>query len=68
MLIQETFTNETDGYNFGESEPYEPYTDDIGKLFKSFQREYGRCTSKMYVDTPEGTKAIGWVFTKRMQY
>jgi hypothetical protein len=55
-------------YMIGESDIYEPYTDNIGDLFLSLQREYGRCQSKVYIDTSEGVKAIGWVFQKRQKY
>ncbi len=70
MLIRETFVNETEGYRFGESDPCEPWTDDIGRLFLDMQREYGRCTGKVYVDPAEGGPpiAVGWVFEKRMRY
>lgn len=68
MKVSEVYINATRGYRFGESEPYEPYTDNIGKLFLSYQREFGRCTSKVYVDTDHGPKAIGWVFVKKMRY
>jgi hypothetical protein len=68
MLISETFINATKGYQFGNSEPYEPFTDDTGRLFRSLQREYGRCQSRVYIDTKNGTKAIGWVFSKVMTY
>lgn len=68
LLIQETFVNATEGYRFGEGEPYEPYTEDTGKLFRAMQKEYGRCTGHIYIDGPEGTKKVGWVFIKTMQY
>lgn len=68
LHIQETFVNETAGYRFGETEPYEPFTDDLGKLFRNLQAEYGRCTGKVYTDSKDGVKAIGWVFEKRMKY
>lgn len=68
LLISETFIDQDKGYQFGNVEPYEPFTENIGKLFRSLQREYGRCTGKVYVDTFNGVKAIGWVFEKRMQY
>ena len=80
MLVSETFINATEGYQFGDSEPYEPYTDDVGRLFREMQKEYGRCVSSVYVDEPSGTKLadtgqpsgkvkrIGWVFQKRMEY
>lgn len=66
MLIQESYINQTAGYRFGDSEPYEPYTDNIKELFQSMQREYGRCTGKIYID-PDATP-IGWVFEKKLQY
>lgn len=68
MLIQETWVSKTEGYISGENEPYEPYTDNIGELFRFLQQEYGRCTSKVYIDTEQGTRAIGWVFEKRQGY
>jgi len=67
--IRETFVNETKGHRIGESDYYEPYTDDIGELFRNSQKEYGRCTGKMYQDMKAGySKVCGWVFEKRIQY
>lgn len=71
MLLHEHYQMQTEEdkiYSNGESGFYEPFTDDIKQLFKALQREYGRCTSKVYIDTPEGIKPIGWVFEKKMQY
>ncbi len=71
MLIRETFVNKSKGYQFGESEPYEPYTDNVGRLFRDMQREYGRCVSSMYIEPRDGSKAptrCGWVFEKTMRY
>ncbi len=68
MLVTETFVNRTKGYQFGESDPYEPYTDNVGRLFRDFQREYGRCEGRVYIDTPAGVQSIGWIFAKRMRY
>ena len=53
MMIRETWVNATEGYRGGDSEFYEPYTDDTGELFRSLQREFGRCTGRMYVDVNE---------------
>lgn len=50
LEIRETYTNETKGHQFGQTEWYEPWTDDLGRLFRSLQREYGRCMSKVYAD------------------
>ena len=79
VLIQETIINRTKGWRVYDGEPYEPHTDNIGCLFLNYQREYGRCISKMYVDVselaPDGayrflgkTKHIGWVFEKLVKY
>lgn len=70
LLIREVFVNETRGCRFGAEEWYEPYTDDRGRLFRTMQREYGRCVStKMYIDTKtQEIKPVGWVFQKRMRY
>lgn len=68
MYISETFVNETKGYRFGETGPFEAWTDDKGKLFRSLRQEYGRCTGRVYVDTDGKTKPVGWVFEKRMKY
>lgn len=39
------------------------------EFFKSLQKEYGKCTSPIYVDDIEGnTKRVGWVFVKRGNY
>lgn len=48
---------------------YKPYTKHIGQLFKSLQKEFGRCISKVYVDDADGyTRHKGWCFQKRGQY
>jgi len=67
ILVSETFCNATKNAQFGESEPYEPWTDDVGKLFADYRREYGRA-SKVYVDTTSGAQHVGWCFSKRMKY
>jgi len=70
LVIQETYVNETRGYLLGEpTEYYEPSTDNIGELFKSCRKEHGRCISRVYQDTPDGTAdPIGWVFEKLCKY
>ncbi len=66
LLITETFVNETKGYILGTSDPYEPFTDNIRRLFLFLQKEYGKYVSRQYID-PDA-KPIGWVFQKRMRY
>ncbi len=69
MLIKEIWINKTENCINGDSDFYEPFTDDIGKLFKSCQREHGRCVSGIFIDTKNnGTIKIGWVFEKRQKY
>jgi hypothetical protein len=69
LKIQETWINGEKGYIYGKSDWYEPYTDNIGRLFRGLMKEYGRCVSKVYQDTPDGVAdPIGWVFQKRQPY
>lgn len=68
LLIQESFVNVTKGHRSGESGVYEPLTQNLGELYRALVREHGRCTGCVYVDTEDGTRAIGWVFLKRKQY
>jgi len=37
-------------------------------VYKAAMREYGRCSSKVYIDNNGKTKSIGWVFQKRVKY
>lgn len=69
LMMQESFTNETKGHVIGESDWYEPFTNDRGRLFRDCQKDYGRCVSKVYVDMPDGTvKTTGWYFERREAY
>jgi hypothetical protein len=74
MKICESHINATKGYRFGDdyvydvSDMYMGEDATVGELFRSFQKEFGRCTSKVYVDTPDGAKPVGWVFVKREKY
>ena len=69
LWVSEAFVNLSKEIRYGETSPYESFTDDSGKLFRSHRREYGRCTGKVYIDTKDGkTLAIGWVFLGRDKY
>jgi len=69
LIIQETYIDKTGNFIIGETEEYESFTDDIGKLFKVLQKEYGKCVSKVYIDDKKGNaKQRGWVFEKKEQY
>ena len=69
LWIQETFINETKGYQFGCGPWIDSECETMGELFLQLSREYGRCISKIYCDTKSGAvKTVGWVFQKRMEY
>lgn len=68
MRIKETYVNRTEGHIFGDSGWYKPWTDDRGELFRSLQKEFGRCESRVYIDTPTGAKPSGWVFARKDAY
>ena len=71
IVMREQWVNQTEGCLLGDSDWYEAYTDDEGELFRSLQKEYGRCISKVYVDQvnePLNPKKVGWVFLKKVEY
>lgn len=69
MYIIETHINETGNHCISGPFHTETFTDNIGILFKSLQKEYGRCVSKMYRDLKDGsTVVVGWVFSKKRKY
>lgn len=76
IWIQETYVNAGDDdedrqYMIGETDWYEScYTTATkpGEIFADLQREYGRCTGKMYKETRLGDLHVGWVFQQRRKY
>ena len=69
LWIDERFINRDVNASFGDTGVYETSYDAPGELFRALQREYGRCISKVYIDTQDGeTKSIGWVFQSRDKY
>jgi len=69
LYVRETHVNKTENLMIGESEVYESWTSSPGQLFRALQNEFGRCTSSMFVDKPDGTaQKIGWVFEKIESY
>lgn len=69
MKVIENHVNASKQYHIGNTQ-YEPFTDNIGKLFRSYQKEYGKCISYVYIDNRTGGKSrpVGWVFVKKMKY
>lgn len=69
LYIQENWIDRTRDLICGESEVYETFTPNVGELYRSLQKEYGRCTGKVYVDNKDGQGiAVGWVFQQRRKY
>jgi len=69
MLIEQVSSIAEEKCLIGDPEMYEPFTENIGLLFKDLQKDFGRCVSKMYVDDSEGNSHhVGWVFQKRCKY
>jgi len=71
--IRETAVNATAEHMIGEyDQPIDEtvFADDysMAALYRFGISEYGRCTSKVYIDTSDGTKHIGYVFVKRTKY
>ena len=72
LWIKEEWIDRTRRAYSGSTEPYETSTGDIGTLFKSLQKRYGRCVSKMYfsktIDGQLKTIQSGWVFQRKQKY
>lgn len=68
LYAQESYVNATEGRLYGEGPVTETFTADRGELYRACQKEYGRCTGKVYIDSDEGPRAIGWVFQGRARY
>lgn len=71
IYVSESHVNATEGSRMGEQEPYASYFDTSWfrrRILRDLMREHGRIVSKVYIDTPTGTQAIGYVFVKRDRY
>lgn len=73
-LVSITHTNEDQGYWYDQfrismGDCGLGAGDDMGELYRMLQREYGRCKSKIYIDTEGGgAQHIGWYFESREEY
>jgi hypothetical protein len=52
VKISETYVNASRGEIIDSTHWYEARDTDRGSLFRSLQRQFGRCVSKVYRDTP----------------
>jgi hypothetical protein len=69
LVLSESYVNANRETRYGDSGWQEPWTDDIGRLYRALVREFGRCSGHVYVDTTDGeTIPVGWVFVKRVEY
>lgn len=69
LIIKEIHENATERHLIGEEDWFEPFTDNLGELFRALQREHGACTSKVFQDVPDGTAfPCGWYFRKKRAY
>ena len=80
--IDVKLTNEDEGYIFGEfRQPVDVDLDftrgedptKLGDIYRAAQRQYGRCTSSIYVDCKDDAgawkvKKVGWFFLSRQRY
>lgn len=57
ISYKESTINETENYRIYES-GYEVWDGTIGALYKQMRRDYGRCTSYVYIDVKVGAKPI----------
>lgn len=72
--IQVSLVNEDKGYIFSEwidkLDECSWLGDDssMGDIYRAYQSEYGRCQSKVYRDTTDGPRQVGWYFVSRQRY
>lgn len=65
LYTKETYVNKTEGNQVWETEICETIHEEVGSLFASCKKDFGRAVSKMYVGEGE---QIGWVFEKKVPY
>jgi hypothetical protein len=69
IYCEEIWIDQTRNVRYGVCGIYKTSADTPGELYRAMVREYGRCTSRVYIDSTDAKPvAIGWVFVKRQQY
>lgn len=71
MKVEVTMTNKTENYIIFEKiqEWDNGRCETPAEVYRAALREYGRCVSKMYIDSKGGkARHIGWVFERKCYY
>ena len=70
MKVEIAMCNHTENYIIFEDVQEWDTCETIAEVYKAAQKEFGRCVSKMYIDTddPNKPKHVGWVFEKKQKY
>lgn len=68
LVAAEEYVNATTETRYGSSGWQEPWTDDLGALYRGARDEFGRCIGHVFHDFGGKTYAVGWVFQGRAEY
>ena len=68
--ITSTYVNKSEDYILGEEsiDIEDSIINNLRELYHHGLQEYGRCTSKIFIDKSDGAKHIGYTFEKRVKY
>ena len=69
MQVQISIVNESKGYRIYDEVENWDMCENPSEVYHAALKEYGRCTSKVYIDKKDGAVAhIGWHFLKKCFY
>jgi hypothetical protein len=68
LYIEIYQTNETAKFRIDNPKFEETKYSNKGALYRALEKEYGRCTSKILVETSGKPQQVGWSFEKREYY
>jgi hypothetical protein len=69
IIVSVVYTNETENHGIGEEEAHETRFDTTTELYRFCLKEFGRCKSKVMIDTKDGqVMHVGWFFERREKY
>jgi len=68
MLVNVTLENVNEGcVYYCEIENWD-ICETVSDVFREAKKQYGKCMSKIYVDTENSIQVSGWVFEKKVKY